>query len=302
MNEYDDIFTSENKSENVAAVTGKSDFDKASWAEQKQQEREHAYKLIESTAEKLTQDGLFFKGFLDVLSKFDRYSVANNLLILAQKPEATKLADFKSWKENDVFIKKGAMGVIILEPGDEYPREDGTVGVSYNTKKLFDISQTSSKIAPTPKVRRDDRLLIKALINNATVEIKIEDQLEDGINAIYKPETKEILIRKGLDGDDIFKALAQEVAHAEMDKGNYNRCECIFPAYCVSYILCKRSGYDVSNFSFDQLPEAYRGMAAMEIRSELSKIRETANNISSDMARLLDPNKGQTRNNDNNVR
>ena len=113
MSNFDDIFTTTPKETKEVPKAENAEFDRTSWAEQKQIEREQAYSLIDATAENLTQNGSKFKGYLDVQSKFDRYSVANNLLILAQKPEATRLADFKTWKENDAAIKKGEKGITI---------------------------------------------------------------------------------------------------------------------------------------------------------------------------------------------
>ena len=296
MSNLDDIFTTTPKETKEAPKAENAGFDRTSWAEQKQIERAQAYTLIDSTAEKLSQNGSVFKGYLDIQSKFDRYSVANNLLILAQKPESTRLADFKTWKENDAPIKKGEKGITILEPGEEYTREDGSIGVSYNTKKVFDVAQTNAKQTTPSAVKKDDRLLLKALVSNASVAINISDQLPDNLSAMYKHDTKEILIRKGMDGTDIFKALSQELAHAEMDKGNYNRSKCIFPAYCVSYILCKRNGIDVNSYSFERLPGEYANMEAKDIRAELSKIRDAANDISSKMVKVLEPPKNKVRN------
>jgi hypothetical protein len=302
MNNFDDIFATTPEETKDTPKANKEDFDRTSWAEQKQLERKQAYTLIDETAEKLSQDGSMFKGYLDVQSRLDRYSVGNALLILAQNPEATKLVDFKTWKENDAPVKKGEKGITILAPGEEYTREDGSIGVSYNAKKVFNIAQTSSKQTTPAAVKKDDRLLLKALINNAPVAINISDQLPDNVGAMYKPDTKVILIRKGMDGIDIFRALSQELAHAEMDKGNYNRGECTFPAYCASYILCKRNGLDVSSYSFNLLPAEYANMQAKDIRAELSKIRDTANDISSKMAKVLEPNKSHNKDKDDNAR
>jgi len=298
MSNLDDILMATSKETKDMPKDFNASFNKTEWAEQKQMEREGAYTLIDETLGELTQDGTLFKGYLDVQSKFDRYSVANNLLILAQNPEATKLADYKTWKENDANVIKGETGITILEPGPEYSREDGSVGVSYNAKKVFDILQTNAIQATPPVVKRDDRLLLKALLNNAPVAININDKLPDKIAAMYMPKTKEILIRKGMDGVDIFRALSQELAHAEMDKGSYNRSECVFPAYCASYIICKRNELDVSNYSFDRLPAAYMDMEPKDVRAELCKIRDTANDISSKMSKLLEPPKSQNKNKD----
>lgn len=289
MAELDNLFGSV-KTEKSA----KAPFDKAEWAQQKQLERERAFALIDTTAEELSTDSGKFKTFLDVQSRFDRYSLGNALLIAAQKPEATRLADSKTWSESGVYINKGETAVVILEPGEEYTKEDGTIGVSYNVKKVFDISQTNAKQPEASRTSRDERLLVKSLINNAPVPINISDKLSDGISAEYQPQNKVILVRQGLAGDDIFRALSRELALAQMDKGSFDRGECEFPAYCVSYVLCKRVGIDVSCFSFDNLPASYAKMDAKGIRAELGKVRDTAKDISANMARVLEPQKNKS--------
>lgn len=61
--------------------------------------------------------------------------MTNALLILAQMPEATQLKDFDGWKDAGASIKRQQKGISILEPGEEYTREDGTIGTSYNVKR-----------------------------------------------------------------------------------------------------------------------------------------------------------------------
>lgn len=158
-----------------------------------------------------------------------------------------------------------------MEPGDEYTREDGSVGVWYNAKKVFDISQTNSRQQAAPAVSHDPRLLLKALINNAPCKISISENLPENVYAAYQPQDKVILIRQGMDAPDIFRALSQELAHAHMDRGEYNRADCAFTAYCVSYMLCKRNSIAVDTFRFDRLPEAFKEMDAQGIRAELGK-------------------------------
>ena len=131
MANFDDIFVSQPQEE----TEGQSftSFDKDEWAAQKKQERENAFALIDETAQHMTNDGELFQSYLDVQAHFDRYSVGNAILITAQKPDATQLADFKGWKDNGVYIKKGESGIVLLEPGEEYTKDDGSIGVSYNS-------------------------------------------------------------------------------------------------------------------------------------------------------------------------
>ena len=96
-------------------------------------------KRIDRTAETLVTDGNIFQTYLDVQSRFDRYSVGNALLIMERNPHAKKLGDVDYWKSQGGFIKRSQFDkpIIILEPGNEYTREDGSVGVSYNTMWIY---------------------------------------------------------------------------------------------------------------------------------------------------------------------
>ena len=124
---------------------GNRPFDKAEWAAQKQAQRNEAYGLIDTTCAEMEVNGDAFRQYLDVQGRFDRYSVNNAILVSAQKPEATQLKDYSSWKQSRVYVDKDAQKVTILEPGKEYNRDDGSKAVSYNAKVVYDISQTSAK-------------------------------------------------------------------------------------------------------------------------------------------------------------
>ncbi len=293
MSNFDDLFKPEKES---PSSQGNHSFDKEAWKKQKQEQRELVYSMIDDTAKAVAMNGTAFQNYLDVQSRFERYSVANALLILAQKPDATRIADFETWKEQGVYIRKKESGFYILEPGDEYQRDDGTTGISYNLKKMFDISQTGAqKNEPLPYP--DERIRIKALMENAPVPIRISESLPEGINALYTPVDRDIKIRRGLDAGEIFRSLSQELAHAEIDKGDgsYSRSDYTFHAYCVSYILCRQYGVDINNFHFDRASQMFQGMNAQEIRAELSIIREASSEISGRMNRMLTQQKEQKR-------
>ena len=165
------------------------------------------------------------------------------------------------------------------------------MGVNYNVKRVFDISQTSSKVKPA-KVQHDMRLLLKAMLNNAPCVVEISEKVPDGVGAIYNSEERKIYVRQGMDGPDIFRCLAQELSHAHMDRDdNYTRSRNAFTAYCAAYTLCSRYGVDTKNFSFKTIPETIGNMEPQDVRSELGKVRDCANQISMDMSKILE--KGQ---------
>ncbi len=281
MENYDDIFN---------GTTDRRDdgqFDKEAWAAKKQAERDGVYAMIDQYATDMSGEGGLFQAYLDVQARFDRYSVSNAILIAAQCPEATKLADFDTWKASGVYVKRGADAITILEPGKEYEKDDGSVGVSYNVKKVFDISQTRAEQRPTPAVARDGRLLLKALMNNAPCRFAISNELPEGVNVAYHGKDNIIRVRQGLDAPTLFRGIAQELARARMDKGGYECRNPDFVAYSASYMLCKRNGVSVEGFSFDRLPESYALMDAKALRAEAGVMRDVAGSITADMNRLF---------------
>jgi hypothetical protein len=50
------------------------------------------------------------------MSRFHDYSIGNQILIMLQKPDATKVAGFNTWKELGRWVKKGEKGISILAP------------------------------------------------------------------------------------------------------------------------------------------------------------------------------------------
>ena len=291
MNNFDDLFSA------PAEKNAQSDrpFDKDAWAAKKQEQRQATYDLADSTAEAVAADGSRFRDYLEVQSRFDRYTATNALLILAQKPEATQLRDFESWRSTGAFIKRQEMshGISILEPGDEYRREDGSVGTYYNVKKVYDVSQTNARSKVQPAVSMDERLLLKALIHRPPVPMQTVDELPNNMGAFYDHDQQVIFVRRGMTAEDIFRSVSKELAHAEIagTRSAYRREDAAFAAYSVSYLLCRKYGIDVSGYDFSRLPEGFRETDPQSVRAALTEMRDTANTISGRMYRVLEQNK-----------
>lgn len=152
-------------------------FDKEEWASRKQQDREAAYAMVDDALKKMGTDGKAFQTYLDVQSKFERYSVSNALLIAAQKPEATDLGETNFWRGRGGYIRKGESGILLMEPGNSYTRRDGSKGVSINIRRVFDISQTTLTPTKEPAVNQDPRLLLNAMVRYAPCKVDFRDEL-----------------------------------------------------------------------------------------------------------------------------
>ena len=85
---------------------GNRPFDKEEWAAAKQAQRKEAYELIDNTCSEMMASGDSFRQYLNVQGRFDRYSVANAILVSAQMPEATQLKEYsKSFYEEHKNIQ-----------------------------------------------------------------------------------------------------------------------------------------------------------------------------------------------------
>lgn len=290
MNSFDDIFEPAPQSE---------EFDKEAWAAQKKAERDEVYALADATAEEVCKDSGKFRDYLDVQANFRHYSATNALLILAFNKDARKLGDKDYWRDQGVYIKRQEFGrpIKIIESNGEYTRDDGSIGVSYNIKKVYDISQTTSRIKAQPPVSYDERALLNALIYKHPVPIQSVDDLPDDMGALYDHDQKAIFVCRGMGASDLFYEVAKALAHAElaMTSEDYSYSNADFKAHCVSYILCKEFGIETNNLSFSpadfDIPKELSEAEPQEIRTELSEIRDTAYDISARMARSLEQNK-----------
>lgn len=260
-------------------------YSKEDWIKQKNENRALAYEMLETASEELNNPDSVM-AYLDIQSRFDRYSVSNALLVAYQNPEATRLCNSKTWQKNHVFINKGETGIIILEPGKEYTREDGRTVTPYNAKKVFDISQTNAKPRPQRTKTPDARVVVKAMIKTSPVPVEISNQLPEEVKAIYQPEAKKIFIRQGLDGDEIVRLLSKEIAFARLDKGGFNRENLEFSAQAISYIVTSRAGFEPVPIT--RVSEQFLSLSAKEKRAEFSQIRDHANTISNTINKALE--------------
>lgn len=62
------------------------------------------------------QNSAEFRNFLIAMSRFHRYSWNNQMLIWLQKPDATRVGGFNTWRDLGRYVKKGEAGLAILAP------------------------------------------------------------------------------------------------------------------------------------------------------------------------------------------
>jgi hypothetical protein len=102
------------------------------------------------------------------MSKFHNYSIGNLILIMLQKPDATRVAGYSTWKDLYRWVKKGEKGIAILAPcmppkpkkpatpadvetddeGEKPEEETDIRPVYFKVVYVFDVSQTEGKPLP----------------------------------------------------------------------------------------------------------------------------------------------------------
>ena len=267
------------------------EFDVEAWAAGKKQQREELYVLADATALGVASDPTQFTQYLEVQARFERYSATNALLVLAQRPDATQLGDLDHWKKQKVFIKSSEMGnaVLILAPGKEYEREDGSIGTSVDTKRMYDMSQ-----AERPRLQqqpRFDERTFAALKNAAPMKVQGTDDIDQ--DAVIENDT--IFVQRGMSREETIYALAREACRAEHMRQSDSPLAADFTARAGAFMICKKYGVDTQGINLSDAPGHFDGKEPKDLRNALSHIRKVAGEITGRMAKELEPRKPEAR-------
>lgn len=250
----------------------------------KKAEKDAVYQMIDDAATEIVNAPEKFRGYLDTQARMDRYSAANALLIYKQQPQATQLKEFRDWQEDGVKVSKGAKSLSILEPV-EYAKKDGSTGIAYNVKKVFDVSQTNGRRPAAPTLDRDPRKLVAVMLDTAPIDVATVEELPSpNMGAFYRNEDQTLYVKRDI-GDSVAlcQCVAQELGHAQlaMSCEAYSRREMGFSAVCVGYMLCRKFGVDTRSFAIEDIPDGLKNKEPKGILAELSKTRSAMNEIGS---------------------
>ena len=210
-----------------------------------------------------------FKQYLNILSKFEKYSVGNCLLILEAEPNAIQIKEKQDWADKGYDTIENAKSITILEPNKVNEK------VYYNPKEEYDISQTNAPIQKEKTYTNKEMLLaIFSICDKENITREVVDILPNGNKgAEYMESKNKLYMCRGLKPEYLIKTVIQEIARIEMK--NFENCEMKeFKTYCISYMICKKYGLDISKFDFSNLPKDLTIKAkGKEIRKELDDIR-----------------------------
>lgn len=163
--------------------------------------------------------------WLSVASKFHDYSLNNQLLILRQRPTATRVAGFKCWQAMGRQVRKGEKGIAILAPSirkneDPDPDTASTVLVGFRVVYVFDVSQTDGEPLPSlsmPEVNSADPAVFAHLLSVASsLEIAVEsiDESPNGARGRWEATQRRITLVSSYGEASRTRTLLHELSHA----------------------------------------------------------------------------------------
>jgi antirestriction protein ArdC len=209
-----------------------------------------------------------WKKWLDIQSRFHRYSFGNTLLIALQRPDATQVAGFHTWRRMGRFVRKGEKGIAILAPIMRRVRieddETGEVNVvvgsphSFRPAYVFDLSQTDGEELPATPVHQlagddPDHVFLRLLKVAAGIDYTVEfADFGDSRNGDCTFPEHRIRIRHGLEPVMACKTLSHEqLAHALLHGNGFGRRDLAeLEAESTAYLVTAQLGIDSSAYSF----------------------------------------------------
>jgi len=203
-------------------------------AEVKERKIDAVLKQLKNGVETIQQSKRF-RLFLVTMSKFHDYSIGNQILIMIQKPDATRVAGFNTWKDLGRWVKRGEKGIAILAPvmppkpkpeekeeeEEEKLEEIELRPVYFKVVYVFDIGQTEGKPLPEFEVptltgEANEELFARllALMKSRSVSVSFESRpyLSPEIKGQYLAPNR-IWVRPEEPRAQQLKTLLHEVAH-----------------------------------------------------------------------------------------
>lgn len=270
-----------------------------------EERREAAEALHASISEQVEalRDSDAWARFLNFAQAFHSYSLNNVLLILAQRPNATRVAGFRKWQQLNRQVRKGSQSIKIFgfrerkikaeEEAPEGATEDQETGERivryYPVLSVFDIADTDptegwEDAEITHRLTGEDEAgIYAATADYLTAEgwAVTREAIPGETNGYTTNDgSRRIVVDSSLSDAQAAKTILHEAAHALLHCGEdragedmrrgVKECE----AESVAYIVAGIIGLDTSAYSVGYIagwtqtePEALRATAANVLRA-----------------------------------
>ncbi|MBQ8995709.1 MAG: hypothetical protein IJ091_07825 [Oscillospiraceae bacterium] len=243
-----------------------------------------------------------YKAYLRAVGKFHNYSMNNVMLITMQRPDATLVAGYNTWKKSfNRNVKRGEKGLKIIAPmpvsvekeedrvdqyGNTY-KEKVTVTVPrFRAVTVFDVSQTDGDPLPdiSPSELKDEvsnyGVFLKAVEKASDVPINYID-IEGTAKGYFNVANNEISVAKGMSESQTLKTLIHEIAHSVLHNKNNGG---VFidtktkevQAESVAFSVCSHFGIDTSEYTFPYVTAWAGDKDLKTLRNSMDTIKDTA--------------------------
>jgi hypothetical protein len=255
---------------------------------------EQAKELTEQALDKLIQaleagKSETLKAYLATMSRFHSYSLTNLMLIAFQRPSATRVAGFQTWKSLGRFVKKDERGIVILAPivvkrknsleTTEESEEQEAKSLRFKPVYVWDQSQTDGEpIRELPTVQGDpgeSTNRLKAYVAQLGISLEYS---RDITPANGLSQGGKITLLPDLAPAETLSVLVHEVSHEILHKGA-RRAETTrtireTEAEAVAFVVCQAIGLESNGSSADYI-QLWNGDKQILVES-LHSIQRTA--------------------------
>lgn len=256
---------------------------KKEWIEQSKEDKEVALKMQDYEANEIGKSTAELIKFLDVQARFELYSVGNCLLITRQEPNAILCRDENEWSKRGYPIKSDKNPIIIIEASMPKIKEDGSKVTYFNSKRVYDITETSAPLPPKEDAI-SNKTLLSGLLKASPVNVnEVDDVGKEDKYALYSEENNCINVCKAQDLNFLIQDFVTEVAKYNFSKIPDSNKEIIpFKATCVCYLFCKKHQIPFPKEAFQNLKCQLKG-EAKDIKFELGTIKDVYVKIKDEM-------------------
>ena len=92
--------------------------------------------MARHTAKQITGSHQAWTGFLTTAARFYKYPYHEQLMIYAQRPDATACAEYDLWNQTmRRYIRRGSKGIALIDPNADTPK----------LRYVFDIADTGTR-------------------------------------------------------------------------------------------------------------------------------------------------------------
>jgi hypothetical protein len=241
--------------------------------------------------------------YLEAMGRFRKYSFTNSMLIYCQKPDATRVAGFHTWKT--AFgrnVKKGEHGIMIMAPMVRTKRaksEGNIVSIDAEPAKfisfrpVYVFSEDQTEGDPLPDLRSSrvegdaavhlERMVKHVAASGITLEYGDSTMQADGVS-----HGGRIVLKPGMTEAETLSVLVHEYAHEQLHKGdrrkNTTKKVRETEAEAVAHVVCSSLGF-ATNGASETYIGLYEGDADL-LMASLSLIQKTATDI---LVAIADP-------------